>query len=275
MCYSYHLLCALLCLVTNCYSQGTVGSVYRFSNICGSKNGFVYGVDPNAPYSVIRSFDQAVFSGRPLLSGEGYTAELWLAPGSNAEEESLEPIATSATHFLQAGNSGLYKGPAELVIPHTLGGDLFTLQIRIWDNRSGTIASWADVLADDTVPRVTSRLITNYELSGLDAEGRLRGLPLGCRPEALESLGLYVVPEPNVAVFLGFALAVALAIRLPRSRLEGWGRSRSFDSESENRPRNPRFEFEPNRRFKNPNCCPRSTQITRRTPERDGMPLWF
>lgn len=222
--FNFHrLLWALLCLVTKCYSQGTVGSVYRFSNVCGNKNGFVYGLDPNAPYSVIRSFDQTVFSGRPLLSGEGYTAELWVASGGDAEESSLKPLVFSATHFLGSGNSGLYLGPIKLEIPDTLGGDLFTLQIRVWHNRSGTIASWADVLADDTVPRATSRLITNYELSGLDADGRLRGLPVGCRPEALESLGLYVVPEPNAAVFSVFALVAAFAIHLPRSRSGGLG----------------------------------------------------
>lgn len=208
-------LCVLAFLFTSnaeSSAQGTVGSVIGFANICGDRNGFIYGVDKQNPYLVVRSFNHSDFVGRFPLSGSAYSAELWYAPGGNAEVTSLQPFVGSVTHFFDGANRGLFKGAPKLEVLGTLGGDLYTLQIRFWDNRAGTIRSWEQVLADDTIPRATSRLITGYELSGLDTKGMLHGRSVACTTGGLESLGLYVVPEPRqlgmAIVAVGFSLSL-------------------------------------------------------------------
>ncbi|MBL9170687.1 MAG: hypothetical protein JNN07_23345 [Verrucomicrobiales bacterium] len=207
----------LISLGLNSYSQGKI----YVSNVCGvGKEGLVLGTDPANPYAKLNRRDRSAIAGRDWLNGTGYTAELWWSTDGNADEDSLRAVPNAQGHLF---NFGLFRTPP-VEIPNSFGGDRVTLQVRFWDNRSGTIGDWAAVLADNTIPRATTSLVHEVELPGFDAQGQphLGDAILGCKPELLSYIGLYIVPEPQVTVFLGFAVACGLIVGLPK-RSRGFG----------------------------------------------------
>lgn len=86
--------------------------------------------------------------GGALLSGTGYTAELWGGP-LGTPEFGLSFVASAVFRTTPAG---FVVAPASPVaVPGVPGGNMATLQLRVWDNQGGTVLSWAAAQANPVV----------------------------------------------------------------------------------------------------------------------------
>ena len=77
-----------------------------------------------------------------LLSGSGFTIELWAAP-AEAPDSALAPVGRST--FQTGPMAGLFF-PVNVSIPFAGPGALLKCQARAWNNSSGTITSWNQAL---------------------------------------------------------------------------------------------------------------------------------
>jgi hypothetical protein len=95
-----------------------------------------------------------------LLTGSGFSAQLFAANGIGKPEGSLVAVPGSITSFRTGSVAGTFTRQTPLVIPNVPVGGTGTFQIRAWDNVGGTIVSWDFA----TVARGKSDLFT---VSGL------------------------------------------------------------------------------------------------------------
>ena len=204
-----NILCCLLTLSFAALSAFGQGSL-QFNGVGGP---FVYGVDPADPTSRVLSFP------REKLAGDGYSAQLfWGLTGT--PEASLEPVTTTPWHFKEGTSAGQIDlgtlSSSRFVFQGALGGTKVSLQFRAWDNRGGSVTTWAQVLKDNTVPRGMSESITNYELSGVDADNAPHIGSGNLAKSGLSSFGLYLVPEPSIIAISLLGLGALLRRRRDR-----------------------------------------------------------
>jgi hypothetical protein len=156
------------------------------------------------------------WSAYPLLSGSGFTAELWAAPGLSQPESSLQP-ASPTTTFRSGPAAGFVAGVFATmpnVLPNSLGGA--TVTIRVWDSQGGTITSWA-MAQGGTGALGESPLFNITELIGT---------PLDPAPWLfrLQSFNIHMVPEPSTFALGGLG-AFLTWLALVRRRGTGGGSS--------------------------------------------------
>jgi len=135
------------------------------------------------------------------LAGTGFTAQLW--SGTNgAPASSLSAVVDPAgtTTFRTGGFAGFINGTAP-VIAGQLPGATVALQIRVWDNRGGTITSWSQV--NSSIANASSDIIS-YTLGG--------GTVTPPSMLGINSFSLAVVPEPST-IALGALGIGALLLR--------------------------------------------------------------
>ena len=200
-------------------SHAGVGNVY-FTNIRTKTDAArIYAVDPSHPDALLQG-KTADYTGRDLLYGAGYTAELWI--GFDADH--LQSLAGSqvvlsdkpAPKKTDLGGI-LYKGGLAKVNTTYAAGTKVVLQVRAWENRGGTIKTWNDVLSNDSVARGWSKAVLDYQLSGVIENPN--GVPTPLPPAknlvtaGLESFGLFVVPEPSVIALFALGLGALLMRR--------------------------------------------------------------
>lgn len=203
--------CKLALLITSvsALAQGKVG----YQNTAGAgKEKYIYGMDFANPTSDVLG------GTREKVAGTGYYAQLFWAPMA-AGEQALQPVEASLTTFKTGTTAGLINGNSFLPIPGTYGGDKVILQLRAWDNRGGTLTSWADVLSDpDCGPRGKSNLILNYELSGVDADNIPHVGSGNMASAGLQSFAVWCMPEPSVVALSALGIgALVLRSRKPSS----------------------------------------------------------
>ncbi len=126
----------------------------------------------------------------PLLAGGSFSAQLYYGPAA-ASADSLLPLAAAPATFGTGANAGFYDGGPS-ALPGIGAGQIFAAQVRVWDNRSGGVATWEAALADPTVPRGASTVLA------VDLSGFLPGQTPYLR--GLESFQLHTVPEPSALV---------------------------------------------------------------------------
>jgi len=78
----------------------------------------------------------------PLLTGSGFTAQLFAANGPNQNEFNLYPVPGSLTSFRTGATLGGTIAALVLPVPGVPIHGTGTFQIRAWDNFGGTITSW-------------------------------------------------------------------------------------------------------------------------------------
>ena len=210
----YVFACCLLSAGMSAHAQGTVGAlIYQTARFSG-KAVPIYGVDPNDPTYAVRGDNLAFYARREPVLGNGYWAELWAGPQS-ATEAGLAPVPGSKVHFRD--DISAIRGSDNLRLPGTFGGDIVTLQLRVWttfyDGRD--LSSWLDVLVEPGAPRGTSSL-TRMTLGNISADGHI------FLPELLsfhlEGFGLYIVPEPATCLPLSLGLGLLGLSRLRHER---------------------------------------------------------
>jgi len=144
----------------------------------------IYGPQPDAPNLIlhgnaITNGGALTYSG-PLLLGSGYTAALYYGPEGATDPDSLILLAT-APFRSQSSLAGTILAPAPAVtVPGYSAGGLATFEVRAWDNKGGTLTTWAQVLADPTAARGSSGLLTALVKALPDAPGLLTGLQSFC-----------------------------------------------------------------------------------------------
>jgi len=199
---------AMASLAAGAFAQGTVGSLTYQTTAGVGKEKYIYGVNPSDPAAIVHGNDAALYTGRELLTGTGYWAELW-SGAVGAGEGDLRAVPNSLVNFRTGATAGLIQGKSGLEIPGTHGGDKVSLQLRVWGPGATT---WAEVLTKPEVARGTSNIIPSWELGGVN----LQNAPFvgqGNIAAGLEKFGLYtVVPEPSV-IALGALGIGALLLR--------------------------------------------------------------
>ncbi len=170
----------------------------------------IFGVDPANPYSQKHGNPTADWNGTngpmpvplgtgmyggPPLTGTGYTATLW-AVNSTSSDANLRLIATTTfrTSTFQSLRGFIQPPGNAVIVPDTPAGDPnqnAKFQVRVWDNRAGTILTWEQLSLPENynVPRGWSDIfIVPYPLGG--------GIHLPPNLIGLESFQLFVLPAP-------------------------------------------------------------------------------
>jgi len=204
---------ALVGIGISAYPQGQV----VFQNLIGGTNASssirapIFGPEPTDPSRAItgqssqnNSFPpgSTVYTG-PLLAGTGFSAELWAGP-SGAAESALTPVANTIATFRTGAANGYIIGSTP-TIAGVDANQVATLQVRAWDNKGGTLTSWAAVLADPTALRGASPLFTATLGGGPVTPPNMTGLV---------SFNIHsLVPEPSVVAIGAIGLGALLLRR--------------------------------------------------------------
>jgi hypothetical protein len=118
----------------------------------------VYDVDPSNP--AFAQYGSGFVYNGGLVAGAGFTAQLF-GGTTNTALEQLAPLLP-ATAFRTGAAAGHVVPPTRAVaVPGVPEGERAKVQLRVWNNRDGTITNWQQVLADPTIARGASlRIIT-------------------------------------------------------------------------------------------------------------------
>jgi hypothetical protein len=193
------------------YSQGQV----NFNNFAGTYAAPIYGINPGNPTrqaqgqgsgDLANPMGGTSYAGHPLLTGTGFTAQLWGGPDA---ANLAAPAAGSGTQRFStiAGFGGYLSSGVTATFPGHAAGTTVTLQVRAWDNRNNTVTSWAAVLADPTVPRGWS---TTFQSPSLTVAPSTPPTTPG-----MTSFNLFV-PEPSVIALGALGLGALLLRRFRR-----------------------------------------------------------
>jgi hypothetical protein len=214
------LICAALMLANAAFSQGTVAFANRNGSTTTAAPGEViapvYGPDPSDnTHRISGNTSTGVPAGNtsygssPFLFVDGvhtWTATLWALDASqasgSAQNNNLALVLVNGTATFRTSTSGTFAGiwnPPSGAAPVpgvTAVGQRAAFQIRVWDTKGGTIATWAQLTdpANNGVFRGYSDMFTvPYDLGGT-------AVPANPPPnlQGLASFNVFVVPEPSV-----------------------------------------------------------------------------
>lgn len=193
---------ALATVAVGAFAQGSV--TYQTTLGVG-KEKYVFKPDPSAPTVAKNGGALADYAAFSKVDGTGYTAELYYAVGADSAEGSLKAVAGSQVGFRTGTTAGLINGKSKLDFAGTFGGQVVTLQLRVWNNQGGTVTSW-----DQAVEKGKSNLF-NHELAGAKDGGGV-SLGSGSIANGLTYFSL-TVPEPSVVALGALGLGALLLRR--------------------------------------------------------------
>jgi hypothetical protein len=229
------LVTATLLLAHGAFSQGTI----VFNNHAGASttaapgivNAAIFGPennDPAAGPSTAKTGNTVAgnpmgtqtYTGAPLFAGAlggTWTATLWALDSQLVTgDRGANNLALVGTTTFRTVTSGAFAGtviqPAAAVpVPGVAtAGQLASFQLRVWDTKGGTIATWAQVLQNPNVLRGESDIFTvKYALGGTAS-------PPNVAPflEGLQSFNVYTaVPEPSVIALGALGAGCLLLLR--------------------------------------------------------------
>jgi uncharacterized delta-60 repeat protein len=160
-----------------CFGQGTI---LLNNRVPGTVVAPIFSCDPDCTLRTGNTPSgyppgTQVYFGAPL-AGDTYTAQLWYAPGVGQPESALV-AASQTTTFYPTNLSGFLK-PITVTLPGVVPGMTATLQLRVWDNRGGAVATWVQAVSDPTVAKGASPLFitSSFGDGGILPPGVLLGL---------------------------------------------------------------------------------------------------
>ncbi len=200
---------ALLLLAAAPFARGQ--GYVNFNNRVSGAGGVVapiYGLNPNNPGfsprgNATTNGGSVDYSGMPLVSGTGFTAELWAENPALPGE--FQPLSGSKVPFRTTANlAGFFQTPpSAVVVPWvTVDGTPTRFQVRAWDNGGSLTSTWLDALLADR-PRGFSDIFTAPVSVAAGTPSSLIGLT---------SFNIFLIPEPS-AMVLGALAGVALLWR--------------------------------------------------------------
>jgi len=136
-----------------------------------------------------------------LLSGSGFTAQLWSSPQGGA----LTPLST--TVFRGAATPTLFGfvvPPTAPIVQGVPGGASATFDLRVWDNQNGTITLWSQVMANPTILHGNSGTFSVVLQEPPTTPPNMVGLT---------SFNVFAAPEPSVIALGALGLGALLLRR--------------------------------------------------------------
>ena len=204
------LILAALATVTNGFAQGTV---FFYNNITTVVTTRVYMPTPGN--DSIQKYGNTATDTPPgtqtyvgaLVDGNGFTAQIWSAPGANQPESSL--VGQTTTTFRTGAAAGIFADAITATLSNVLpDAPVATLQIRVFATQYG---SWAAANAASQIfpygqPLGASLLFNVDNIGGtINTPPNLVGLT---------SFSLFrVIPEPSSTAFGGLGAAAMLLRR--------------------------------------------------------------
>jgi hypothetical protein len=197
----------------------------------------IYREDPNDPtFRIAGNTSSGIPAGNTSYNGAAFVAAgqgptfiatLWglntTFVTGNAAENNLLLLENGTTTFGTATlgpSAGMVNQPPDpATVPGVIGdsSDRGSFQVRVWDSRNGSIATWGEVMLpeNNSVLRGYSDLFTvPFPL----------GASLALYPppylQGLQSFNLFIVPEPSVFALAGLAAAGLLILRQKRNLQE-------------------------------------------------------
>jgi len=141
-----------------------------------------------------------------VLTGSGFSAQLFYAAGTNRLEGSLVPAVASLTVFRTGATLGGTPVPSFQILPGTSVGGEATLQVRAWDNVGGTLLTWDAAVAQGAHAYGKSELFNVLGLA--DASN-----PAAPDMTGFRSFNITIVPEPSTFLLGGLGAAALLIFR--------------------------------------------------------------
>lgn len=144
--------------------------------------------------------------GGAQLAGTGFTAALYGGPLGTAEASLLPALASGSNAIANFSTIGRIAQPSgtDPIIQNVAGNTSGRVSLRVWNNLNGTITTWAQVMANPTIPH---------------GSFSFDSAPLGGGPvtspamNGLLSFNLFVVPEPSVIALGALGLGALLLRR--------------------------------------------------------------
>jgi len=150
--------------------------------------------------------------GTARLDGTGFTIEIYAGPAGSTMNNQLT-ASGNRTHFNTGDFAGLTATTAAVSLPGFDAGSVAALQLRAWDNMSGSVASWeaANVRGESHIfdsPALATQSASADQLAYMTG--------LGSDINGFSLVNLAAVPEPST-VALGIIGGLALLMRRRRS----------------------------------------------------------
>jgi len=174
----------------------------------------IYGPDPSNPSasltgqsSVGNPTGSTVYGG-PLLQGTGFTFDVWA--GTTAQTEGSLVLIDETTFRTATANvlpAGLVNG-GTTTVPGVTAGQTAHYEIRVWDNKGGTLTTWAAALLGGTAMG-ESAILTSAPLGGSLTDGT----PVSNPSTTFTSFNISAVPEPTTFALAGLGAAALLIFR--------------------------------------------------------------
>jgi hypothetical protein len=92
-------------------------------------------------------------AGNTALAGTGFTAQLYVGPEGSG---SWELVPVGSTTFRTGSAAGLLAPVNPIPVTFALPVQRISYQLRVWDNRGGTINSWHQVISNPLTSRGTT-----------------------------------------------------------------------------------------------------------------------
>jgi len=144
-----------------------------------------------------------------LLTGSGFSAQLFYLAGLDNTEASLVAAAGSVTTFRTSATLAGTIATSFQTLPLTSVGGSATLQLRVWENLNGTLTSW-----DQAAPFWESGTIKAGKSSVFNISGLVDNQnPNPPNMDGIRSFNIYVVPEPSTFLLAGLGAASLLIFR--------------------------------------------------------------
>jgi hypothetical protein len=195
-----------------------------FNNrVAGSVIAPIYGPDPANPYLGLTGNPTNGFPagtqayGGSGLSGSNYFAQLFTAPGLNQPISLLQPQSPITT-FRTGAAVGFFAPQfltANNLDPESFGGA--TVQIRVWDNSSGTLGDWAKASNAWKAGNIAAGMSLPVNITVQIGGNSTPPPPM----YGLESFNIYFIPEPSLPLLFLSGVGMFLA----RSRKPNRGRA--------------------------------------------------
>jgi hypothetical protein len=193
------------------FSQGSI--IFNNRVVAANLDARIYDVEPGNP-TVSKTGNPAAgvpagsqTYGGAQIAGTGFTAALY-GGELGAAEASLLPLLASGTNatanFTTAGRIAQPSGLDPAVQNQATPGSAARISLRVWNNMGGTVANWATVMANPTIPHGSFSFDSQPLGFGLVGSPAMNGLL---------SFNLFVVPEPSLIALGALGLGALLLRR--------------------------------------------------------------
>jgi hypothetical protein len=208
---------ALCLLAASTFGALGQGQMTLQNRVVGSVISPIYDIDPANPTQRLTGntatgtpVGSQNYGTRALLAGTGFTAQLWAGALGSSEAQLTLTGGGNTTTFRTGTGAGFVLQPAAAATVNGVpggGGSRAAFQIRAWNNMSGTITGWDQILANPTIPHGLSDVVQgNFDL-GAGAIVPNPGLP------GVTSFNLFAVPEPSLLALGALGLGALLLRR--------------------------------------------------------------